>query len=46
MPEFAETDERVIFAKQLEEDTGPIILIDTFHVKPEEVSQFLEACIF
>ena len=22
MPEFAETDERVIFAKQLEEDTG------------------------
>ena len=41
MPEFIEMDEQVTMFAQLEEQGGPVILINTFTVKPEEVKQFL-----
>ena len=35
-------DEKVTFYEQLEENTGPVILINKFNVKPEEADQFLK----
>jgi hypothetical protein len=37
-----EMDEKVTFYEQLEENTGPVILINKFNVKSEEVDQFLK----
>jgi quinol monooxygenase YgiN len=37
-----EMDEKVTFSGQLEEDVGPVILINKFNVKPEEMDQFLK----
>jgi heme-degrading monooxygenase HmoA len=37
-----EMDEKVTFYEQLEENTGPVILINKFNVKPEEADQFLK----
>jgi heme-degrading monooxygenase HmoA len=37
-----EMDEKVTFSEQLEEDVGPVILINKFNVKPEEMDQFLK----
>jgi heme-degrading monooxygenase HmoA len=38
-----EMDERVALADQLKEEVGPVILINTFHVAPEDVDALLEA---
>jgi hypothetical protein len=38
MAKLIETDEHVTFSKQIEENVGPIILINRFNVNPEEVT--------
>jgi hypothetical protein len=43
MAEFVETDEHVKLSDQLEENVGPIVLINKFNVKPDETDQFLKA---
>jgi quinol monooxygenase YgiN len=43
MAKFVETDEHVKLSDQLEENVGPIILINRFNVKPDETDQFLKA---
>jgi heme-degrading monooxygenase HmoA len=42
MTKLVEIDERVGIFKQMEEDVGPVILINKFSVSPEEFEQFLE----
>ena len=37
----AEMDERVTFIEQLQQDTGPVVLINTFRVAPEDVERLL-----
>jgi len=39
---FVEMDERVGIFAQMEEDAGPVILINKFSVNPEEFDQFLK----
>jgi hypothetical protein len=39
MVKFVELDEKVKLAQQMEEDIAPVILINTFHVKPEDTDQ-------
>jgi hypothetical protein len=41
MAKVVETDEQVKLSEQLDEDVGPVILINKFNVKPEEADQFL-----
>ena len=36
-------DENVTLKSQLEEDVGPVILLNKFTVQPEDVDQFLKA---
>jgi quinol monooxygenase YgiN len=43
MARIVEADEHVKLSEQLEENVGPIVLMDKFNVKPEEVDQFLKA---
>jgi quinol monooxygenase YgiN len=43
MATLIENDEHVKLSEQLEENVGPIILINRFNVKPEETDQFLKA---
>ncbi len=38
-----EMDDTVTLFFQLEQNKGPMILIDNFNVKPEEADQFLKA---
>jgi quinol monooxygenase YgiN len=40
-----EMGEKVTFYEQLEEDVGPVILINKFNVKPGEMDQFLKAWV-
>ena len=42
MAKFVEMDERVGIFAQMEEDAGPLILINKFSVSPEEFDQFLK----
>jgi quinol monooxygenase YgiN len=42
MVKLVEFDERVKLAQQMDEDVGPVILINKFNVNPEEVDQFLK----
>jgi hypothetical protein len=42
MAKFVEMDERVGIFAQMEEDAGPVILINKFNVSPEEFDQFLK----
>ena len=42
MVKLVEFDEKVKLAQQMDEDVGPIILINKFNVNPEEVDQFLK----
>jgi quinol monooxygenase YgiN len=42
MANFVEMDERVGIFEQMEEDVGPVILINKFSVVPEEFDQFLK----
>jgi heme-degrading monooxygenase HmoA len=41
--ELREMDARVTYAQQLQEDTGPIVLINQFDVAPEDAGLLLEA---
>ena len=42
MVKIVETDERITLEKQLDEDAGPIIVMNKFHVDPQEVDEFLQ----
>ena len=42
MAKVVEADEHVMLSEQLEENVGPIILINKFNLKPEEADQFLK----
>jgi quinol monooxygenase YgiN len=42
MAKLIEMDERAPIFMQMEEDVGPVILINKFSVNPEEFDQFLE----
>jgi hypothetical protein len=41
MPKFVEMDDKVTLFAQMEEEGGPVILINKFNVAPEEVEQLL-----
>ena len=43
MVEIVEMDKRITLDKQLEEDMGPVILINKFNLDPQDVNQFLKA---
>ena len=43
MVEIVEMDKRITLDKQLEEDIGPVILINKFDLDPQDVDQFLKA---
>lgn len=43
MAKFVEMDEKVTLSEQLEDNVGPIVLINKFNAKPEEADQFLKA---
>jgi heme-degrading monooxygenase HmoA len=38
-----ELDDRVTFMEQLQHPSGPVVLINTFHVAPDDVEGLLEA---
>jgi hypothetical protein len=38
-----EMDERVTFMEQLQQETGPVVLINKFNLAPADVEQFLPA---
>lgn len=38
-----EMDDRVTFLEQLEQDSGPVVLINKFNVAPEDAERLLEA---
>jgi Antibiotic biosynthesis monooxygenase len=42
MAKLIEMDERAPIFMQMEEDVGPVILINKFSVNPEEFDQFLK----
>src|SRR5438034_6115884 len=37
-----EVDERVTYREQLQEESGPVALINQFNIPPEDVEQFLD----
>ena len=43
MPSFAEMDATITLADQLEDDGGPVVLINTFTVAAEDVDRLLAA---
>jgi heme-degrading monooxygenase HmoA len=43
MVKFGEIDKNVTFKKQLEEETGPFVLINSYSIDPKEVDEFLKA---
>ncbi len=43
MLQRVEMDKHVTFFDQLEEEVGPVILVNTFHVAPEDADQLVEA---
>ncbi len=43
MPKLVEMDEKVTLFEQMEENVSPVILINSFKVKPEDVDQLLTA---
>ena len=43
MVKFAEMDQTVTLASQLEDEGGPVVLINTFTVPPEDADALLEA---
>ena len=42
MVKIVETDERITLEKQLDEDVGPIIVMNKFNVDPQEIDEFLQ----
>lgn len=43
MAQFQEMDERVTLRDQMAQDVGPVTLINTFTVAPDEVDQLMQA---
>ena len=43
MVKIVEMNKRVTLDKQLEENIGPVILINKINLDPEDVNQFLKA---
>ena len=43
MVKIVEMDESVTLKAQLEEDVGPVILLNKFTVKPEDTDEVLES---
>jgi hypothetical protein len=43
MIRFTEMDENVTLSAQMEENVGPVILINKFNVKPEDIDQLIKA---
>jgi len=41
--QLQEMDERVTFQEQLQQDTGPVVLINRFNVAPEDADRLLQA---
>ncbi|MGA8596348.1 MAG: antibiotic biosynthesis monooxygenase family protein [Bryobacteraceae bacterium] len=41
MPTFVEMDAKITFSAQLEQESGPVILVNSFTVEPEDAEQFL-----
>ena len=41
MPKFVEMDDRTTVHAQMEQERGPVILVNQFTVEPDEVEQFL-----
>lgn len=41
MPKFVETDRSVTLAEQMGEDGGPVVLVNTFTVAPEDADRLL-----
>jgi heme-degrading monooxygenase HmoA len=42
MPKIVNLDDRVTFKQQLEHNSGPVVLMSTFLVPPDQVDSFLE----
>ena len=42
MVKIVEMDEKITLAKQLDEDVGPIVVMNRFNVGPDEVDEFLK----
>ena len=42
MVKIVEMDEKITLAKQLNEDVGPIVVMNRFNVGPDEVDEFLK----
>ena len=42
MVKIVEMDERITLEKQLDEDSGPIIVMNKFNVGPDEIDEFLK----
>ena len=42
MVTIVEMDEKITLAKQLDEDVGPIVVMNRFNVGPDEVDEFLK----
>ena len=42
MVKIVEMDERITLEKQLDEDVGPIIVMNKFNVGPDEIDEFLK----
>ena len=42
MVEIVEMDKRITLEKQLDEDVGPIVVMNKFNVDPQEVDEFLQ----
>ncbi|MGC2309073.1 MAG: antibiotic biosynthesis monooxygenase family protein [Nitrososphaeraceae archaeon] len=42
MVKIIEMDERITLEKQLDEDAGPIIVMNKFNVGPDEIDEFLK----
>ena len=42
MVKIVEMDERITLEKQLDEDAGPIIVMNKFNVGPDEIDEFLK----
>jgi hypothetical protein len=40
MVKIVETDERITLEKQLDEDVGPVIVMNRFNVDPQEIDEF------
>jgi heme-degrading monooxygenase HmoA len=40
--QIREIDEKVTYLQQLDEDDGPVVLINQFNVAPEDVDRFLD----